>query len=167
MMPELAKAFIGGDTVGQPPPEPIIFAPTRFTWRDPASIPPRPFVYGKHFIRGFLSATLAPGGLGKSSLELVDAVAMASGKPLLGIQTPQPRRVWYVNLEDLREEIERRVAAICLHFDITAADLGDRLYFDGREIEVILATQTRSGGVIAAPAVARLKRPSRPTDSMS
>ena len=82
---------------------------------------------------------------------------MASGKPLLGIQTPQPRRVWYVNLEDPREEIERRVAGICLHFDITAADLGNRLFFDGREIEVILATQTRSGAVIAAPAVDALK----------
>ena len=49
------------------------------------------------------------------------------------------------------------MAGICLHFDITAADLGNRLFFDGREIEVILATQTRSGAVIAAPAVDALK----------
>jgi RecA-family ATPase len=51
---------------------------------------------------------------------------MAAGKALLGIETKQ-RRVWYVNLEDPREEIERRIAAICLHFNIKPEELGDRL----------------------------------------
>ena len=134
----------------QPPPP--VYKPTPFEWRDPKKMPRRQFVYGKHLIRGYLSATVAPGGVGKSSLALVEAVAMATGKPLLGITT-KPRRVWYVNLEDPREEIERRVAAVCLNFDIKPNELGGRLHFDGREIEIVLATQNKSGYAIAAPAV--------------
>jgi hypothetical protein len=109
-------------------------------------VPRRQFVYGKHLIRGYLSATVAPGGVGKSSLALVEAVAVATGKALLGIAT-KTRRVWYCNLEDPREEIERRIAAICLHFDLKPEELGDRLYFDGREIEIVLATQNKSGSL--------------------
>jgi AAA domain len=142
-----------GKTTKKPEtPPPPVYKPTPFVWKDPKKVPRRQFVYGKHLVRGYLSATVAPGGVGKSSLALVEAVAMATGKTLLGIATA-PRRVWYVNLEDPREEIERRIAAICLHFGITADELGDRLYFDGREIEIVLATQTRSGYAIAAPAV--------------
>ena len=133
----------------------VAFIPTPFTFRDPATIPRRRFVYGRHFIRGFVSATLAPGGVGKSSLALVEAVAMATGRNLLGVQPPLT--VWYVNLEDPREEIERRVAAICLHFRIDPAEIEGRLFFDGRETEIVLATQTKSGAVVAVPVVEALK----------
>jgi AAA domain len=56
---------------------------TPFVWRDPRMIPPRQWLYGKHYIRKFISATVAPGGLGKTSLVLVEKIAMATGKPLL------------------------------------------------------------------------------------
>lgn len=54
-----------------------------FIWRDPATIPRRQWPYGRHHIRKFVSATFAPGGVGKSSLVMGEAQAMASGKPLL------------------------------------------------------------------------------------
>jgi hypothetical protein len=38
----------------------------------------RRWLYSKHYIRKFLSATLAAGGLGKPSLDLVEAIAMAA-----------------------------------------------------------------------------------------
>ena len=57
---------------------------TPFTWLDPAKIPPREWLYGEHYVRRYLSATLATGGVGKSSLSVVEALAMVSGKPLLG-----------------------------------------------------------------------------------
>ena len=57
--------------------------PTPFSWVDPALIPPRPGLYGRHYLRKQVSVTVAPGGLGKSSLTIVEAVAMASGRPLL------------------------------------------------------------------------------------
>jgi hypothetical protein len=33
------------------------FKPTPFRWRDPATFPRRQFIYGRHYIRRFLSVT--------------------------------------------------------------------------------------------------------------
>jgi hypothetical protein len=74
---------------------------------------------------------------------------MASGRNLLGVEPPKALKVWYANLEDPREEIERRVAAISLYFDVKPAEIEGRLFFDGREIEIILARQTKSGAIVS------------------
>ena len=68
-----------------------------FVWRDPATIPRRQWVYGHHLIRRFLSTTVAPGAVGKSSLTMVEAIAMATGRALLG--TPPDRQAPGVDLE--------------------------------------------------------------------
>ena len=150
--PREAPEPVGAPGEGETPPKPVNFTPRPFVWRDPATIPRRKFIYGKHLSRGTVSATIARGGLGKSSLKLVDAVAMATGRDLLGDKPVAPLRVWYVNLEDEREEIERRVAAILLHYRIDPADIGDRLFIDGRDTcEICIATQTKAGVTIAKP----------------
>ena len=84
-----------------------------FIWRDPRTIPPRQWLYGKHYIRKFASGTFAPPGIGKSSLDLVELVAMATGRRLVGTDPGRRRRVWVWNLEDPKEEIERRLALSC------------------------------------------------------
>ncbi|TGN61780.1 hypothetical protein E4L95_09185 [Paracoccus liaowanqingii] len=91
--------------------------------RDPAQIPPRQWLYGRHLIRGFVSLTVAPGGLGKSSLLVAEILAMAAGRPLLGDNPAHPLRVWLWNGEDPSEELQRRIQATCLHFGIEAEDL--------------------------------------------
>jgi len=136
------------------PAAPAIKA-TPFVWRDPATFPRRRWLYGYHLIRKFISCTVAPGGVGKSSLVLVEAVAMATGRPLLGI-TPRerPLTVWVINLEDPLEEIERRVIAICLQYSIDPAELEGRLFLDsGRHLKMIVAETTRAGTQIAKPVV--------------
>jgi hypothetical protein len=35
---------------------------------DPKTIPRREWLYGRHYIRKYLSTTIAPGGVGKSAL---------------------------------------------------------------------------------------------------
>jgi hypothetical protein len=47
------------------------------------AIPPREFYLGKQYQRGAVSGTMAPGGRGKSSLVLVEAVSMAVARKLL------------------------------------------------------------------------------------
>jgi AAA domain len=74
--------------------KPVNFTPTAFQWRDPATIPRREFLYGNRYIRGFVSATVAPGGVGKSSVALVEVVAMAAGRDLLGSAPSAPLKVW-------------------------------------------------------------------------
>ncbi|MFB0493628.1 hypothetical protein ABIE45_006284 [Methylobacterium sp. OAE515] len=127
---------------------------TPFRWRDPSKIPPREWLYGRHLIRRFLSKTVAPGAVGKSSLALVEAIAMVTGRALLGVAPPRCLRVWYIALEDPLEEIERRVAAICLRYGVEPAELEGRLFLDsGRTSEIVIASTTKDGTKVAEPVV--------------
>ena len=137
---------------------PIAISATPFVWRDPATFPRRHWVYGHHMIRRFLSTTVAPGAVGKSSLTMVEAVAMATGRPLLGIHPTGRFKVWIWNGEDPQEELERRVAAICLHYGIAPTELDGQLFLNsGRDTEIVIATTTKSGTVIARPVVDAMK----------
>lgn len=132
-------------------------APTPFQLGDPRSIAPREWVYGKHLIRKFASATVAQPGIGKSSLTIADAIAMATGKDIVGVKPFGKLRVWIWNGEDPQDELIRRITATCLHYGITQADLGDRLMVDsGRDLPIKIATADRSGSKIAKPAVEQL-----------
>lgn len=125
-----------------------------FVWREPAAMPRRQWLYGRHLIRRFVSATFAPGGVGKSGLVLAEAMAMASGKPLLGHRPRRRLRVAYWNGEDPFEESERRVLAACLLHDLGPDDLEGWLHLgSGREDDLIIAEQSAAGAVILAPNV--------------
>jgi hypothetical protein len=122
---------------------------TPFMLRDPASIPRRQFAYGRHYIPKFISLTLATGGVGKSSQALVEAVAMASGRDLLGDTPARKLRVWYWNGEDPHDEIERRIAAICLQYGVTADEIEDNLFVDsGRDVPLVLVSETKAGAIV-------------------
>jgi hypothetical protein len=147
------KGFVGSVTEKQPPHVKITATP--YVWTDPKQIPPRDFLYGHHFIRRYLSATVAMGAVGKSSEIGVEIAAMVTGRNLLGITPKRQLRVWYINLEDPRDEIDRRMAAIWQHYSITAADIGDRLFVDsGRERKIVIARETKTGLIIAEPVIA-------------
>lgn len=136
---------------------PIKISPTPFRLRDPAQIPPREWLYGKHLIRGFVSLTVSPGGLGKSSMLQVESLSMASGRALLGEAPPRPLRVWVWNGEDPTEELERRMTAAAMHYGIKDAEIGDRLLVDsGRVLPITLATSAATGFQIARPTVEAL-----------
>jgi hypothetical protein len=159
--PEVIKSWWETHPAAKPamlPPKPEGLKATAFAWRDPKTIPPRRYLYGGHLIRKFASAKFAPGGVGKSILALTEAIAMATGRALLGIPPRQRCRVWYWNGEDPLEETERRVAAICLHFGIAKEELEGWLFIDsGREQEIILAVQNpKTGTTIAKPVVESL-----------
>lgn len=126
---------------------------TPFTWLDPTKIPPREWLYDEHFIRNYLSTTLAPGGVGKSSLVLTEALAMVSGKPLLGAKPNARLRVWYWNGEDPLDELHRKVMATALHYCLAEEDLKGLFLGSGREIGIQIATSSREGVKIATPTV--------------
>jgi hypothetical protein len=134
-------------------PESVLTA-NPFRWRDPASIPTRQWHYGRHAIRGFVSLTIASGGIGKTALEIGEALAFLSGRDLLGEQLHTSGRVWYVGLEDPLEEYERRVAAAAIHFGLGKADLEGALFPNsGRDQEFVIARESRDGVLIVEPIV--------------
>jgi RecA-family ATPase len=104
---------------------PPIFA-TPYIWKDPATLPCREWLYGDLLIRKFVTTTVAPGGVGKSSLGAVESLAQVSGKDLLGVCPPRRLRVWLWNLEDPQEETERKIQAAAMHYGVTAEDIGYR-----------------------------------------
>lgn len=127
---------------------------TLFTWLNPSDIPIRRFIYGTHYIRKFVSLDVAPGGVGKSSLVIVEALAITSGKPLLGFTANERGRVWYFNGEDPMDEIQRRVVAAIKHYDITPDEIEGRLFLDsGRSQPIIIGVQQKDGAVIQEPIV--------------
>ena len=130
---------------------------TPFVWRNPSTIPPRRFLYARHFARGFVSVTAAPGGLGKTALELAEAIAIGTGRDLLGISPWERAPVWYLGLEDPLDEYERRVAAIAAHYGIPGDEIETALFLDsGRDQDFIIATEERTGAKIAEPVVAAI-----------
>jgi RecA-family ATPase len=107
---------------------------------DVAQLPPRRWLYGKHYQRRTVSLTAGPGGMGKSSLDMVEAIAMATARNLLGEQPEERLRVWYHNGEDPLDEIQRRIVAICSHYDIAQTELVDYFWYtSGNEFPLRVA----------------------------
>ena len=107
---------------------------------DPATLPPRQWLYAKHYQRRTVSLTAGPGGLGKSSLVLVECIAMATCRDLLGEQPAERLKIWLHNGEDPIEEIHRRLAAICQHYRIPMEELQGQLWItSGNEFPLRVA----------------------------
>ena len=143
------------DAIEPAPVAPVKITASPFVWRDPATIPRREWLYGHHLIRKFVSLTVAPGATGKSSLLIADALALVTGRDLIGTPVYDgPKRVWLWNLEDPRDEIERRIVATMIRYEISPDDIGKRLFLDsGRDQELCIAHQDRHGFSILEPVV--------------
>ena len=125
-----------------------------FELRDPSELPPRRWIYGKHYIRSFVSATVAPGGVGKSALTMVEALSIATGRKLLHDGPQKSCRVWLWNLEDPIDELERRIATAAIYHKISSAELSGRIFVNsGRDGNLIVARPGKSGTVICEPVV--------------
>jgi AAA domain len=115
---------------------------------DPSSIPPRRWLYRPFYIRQFVSVIAGAGGVGKSVLAMTEALAMVTGKKLLGIEPAEKLKVWYWNGEDPLEELQRRFAAARKHYGLTKADIADRLFLDsGWTMPIIIGAQDRHRGI--------------------
>ena len=83
---------------------------------------------------------------------------MASARELLGEFVAGPLRVWSFNLEDPMDELERRTIAAMLRHNVTAAEIGDRLFIDsGCDRGLCTAVQVREAVMINRPEVAGIE----------
>jgi hypothetical protein len=131
----------------QPTMGPIIVTPYEFP--EESTIPRWDWLYGKHLLRGEVSGTAAKSGTGKSSISIVEAIAMTSGRPLLHDQVPKPLRVILINLEDKRETMDRRIAAVMRQYNLTKADIDGRLFVIAKgELKIKIAVQGARGGFV-------------------
>lgn len=120
--------------------DPVALVATAASLPPAESIPPRAWLYGTRLIRGFVSVLAAPGGVGKSALAMAQALALATGRPVLGERVHRTVPVWILNLEDPLDELHRRVAALMRLHAIPPEALAGRLYLhSGRDRRVSMA----------------------------
>ena len=100
-----------------------------------ANIPHRRWLYGTYLIRGEVTVLAAPGGAGKTALATGIAVEIATGTELLGEKIFGGNlKVLFINGEDGRTEIERRVCAFYrAHAHKLAGQSLARLYVAGAD----------------------------------
>ena len=143
-----------GTSAGTASPQPPLIPATPYVWIDPAKIPQRDWLYGRLLIRKFVTATVAPGGIGKSSLITVETLSQVSGMDLIGVTPKEQLRVWLWNLEDPQEETGRKIQAAAKHYGLKPEDIGHRLFVDsGRDRPLVIATMSRNGPMIVRPVV--------------
>ncbi len=100
------------------------------------------------YLKGQVSLLVSPGGSGKSKLGLVDAAAIATGKPLSGFDVMEKGPVWYYNMEDPIDEIQRRILAMSLCHQVPTPLLKDLLITSGRERPFSLCKADPKTGVV-------------------
>ncbi len=134
------------------------------------NVGPRRWLYGRELVRGYVSVLGSPGGVGKTAYTLAVGFSVALGRSLLapagaavGAQPPASMKVhktgpvWFYNLEDPNEEMERRVKAVLIHHKIDPGPLGDQVFVDsGRDRPLIIAARSKQGDLIATPIVPAL-----------
>jgi hypothetical protein len=141
----------------KPPRDPMMVEP--FTSLPKGKHPPREWLYGHHMIRGFLTATVAPGGMGKSSLVIAEVLAIVTGRTdILGVTVHGPRKVLYWCGEDPADELQKRFDAAKNHYGITDEDTGKRLFvMSGRDMGLNLAYHDRQDAKLNDEDIAALR----------
>lgn len=95
---------------------------------------------------GDVMLSTAHGGIGKSTIKLMLAVATCEGKPLFGIPTRQSNVVFY-SAEDGAALIRHRLHFICKAMNVDPEALKDRLsILDATEGDPVLFAESTAGG---------------------
>jgi hypothetical protein len=124
---------------GKAKPDYGCLSPSGAPWQDPGLgewdagddselPPPRGWLLGNVFCRGFMSSLLADGGVGKTAVRYAQLMSLAIGRPLTGEYVFQRCRVLIVSLEDDTKELRRRILAARLHHKVELSELKGWLF---------------------------------------
>ncbi len=130
------------------------FRPARMP--DPATIPPRRWLYGTQLLRGYVSVLVAPGGVGKTGYAMGVGVSLAAELRLFGEHIHERCNVALLNLEDELDELERRLAALMIRHDVDRAALTGRLFLysaDDGPVTIAAMAETSDGFDVVYPDV--------------
>jgi len=96
---------------------------------DPTRIELRKWVLGHRFMVGSVTGGIGAPGVGKSTFSILSGMAIATGRELTGEKVHLKGRVWIHNHEDDTDELLRRIAGVCLHYNLDFADIRDNFLF--------------------------------------
>ena len=103
---------------------------------DPDSIKlePRPWLVDGFLLRKSVTALVAPGGTGKSSLALTLGCSIAAGNDVLGLGLRESTNVMLLSYEDDKSEIERRYKAVCKKHNLSFGQ--HNVYLPNKPIQI-------------------------------
>lgn len=136
------NAMIGVDATKDSPEEafkdiefPRELGPVRASALSIMDTPPREWLLGKRYISKFVTATVSPGGGSKSTLIMQEALSIATGKNICGEEIKVVAPVWISNNEDPLDEVQRRLAAICMHHKLDPIEDTKNVFLSGKELQ--------------------------------
>lgn len=80
---------------------------------------PAPDCIVENYLYADVAVLIAPGGVGKTTLELFEAAHIALDRDLYGLKVQKPGAVLILTAEDSREMLVARLRAICAAMDLT------------------------------------------------
>ena len=107
--------------------------------------PPPRFVWDGYCPRGVVTLLGAHGGTGKSTIALMLAAAVATGRELFGLAT-EAAPVVFASFEDGAHIVRHRLAHICQCWDINPAELAALHIVDGTANPELFACEGRGPG---------------------
>jgi len=91
-------------------------------------IPPREWLLGNVFCKGFLSSLLGDGAVGKTAVRIAQILSLVTMRELTGQHVFRRCRCLIISLEDSRDELRRRVYSPMLKYGITPAEIDGWLF---------------------------------------
>jgi AAA domain/Zinc-binding domain of primase-helicase len=114
---------------------------------EPGPIPPREWLLGNQFCRGFISSIVAAGGCGKTALRLLQFISLAIGRSLCGQHVFRRCRVLVISLEDDGNELQRRIKAVLDHHKIARAELKGQLFCASPKLAKLAEMKNRTRAI--------------------
>ncbi|TAN11545.1 MAG: hypothetical protein EPN34_07030 [Burkholderiaceae bacterium] len=111
--------------------------------------PPPRFVWDGYAPRGVVTSLGAHGGVGKSTVALMLAVAVATGRPLFGVATERCN-VLFASFEDSGDVVRHRLGFICRQWEIDPAALCALSIVDGTANPELFTAERRDAGDVTA-----------------
>lgn len=119
---------------------------------NPKTLPVRPRLLGSRFSRGLVTYGVGAPGVSKSTLSILSAAAIITGRELTGEPLFRTGRALIHNNEDTEDELLRRVAAMALRHRINLDELSRSMFLSsGVGAPLALVRRNRGGD---APQVA-------------
>lgn len=130
---------------------------TPIPWDQSEGVGMRQWVYGHFLTRGFVSVLGAPGGYGKTAHAQAIALAIVTGREILGETVHEPGRVAIWNLEDPFDEMLRRFRAAALYYDVGPLEVEGRLFLNsGQDNVLVIAKLVEKGRAIPTETVEQI-----------
>ena len=112
----------------------------------------RSFIVPNRLMRGHVTLTSAPPGVGKTLHAIQEAVSLVSGIDFMGVGITGKHKVAIINNEESRDELERRIEATCIAFSVDFGEIAEGLFLhSGVDAKKFVIAKEVGGSVVYTP----------------